>query len=171
MGAASRQRILHVGCGGDSLPPWLTGDEVRLDINPAHNPDIVASMTDMGEIGSFDVVYSCHSLEHLYPHDVKRALKEFLRVLRPDGYTVIVVPDLDGVSPTDEVLFDVPGTGGITGRDLIYGYGPALECMPYMAHHTGFVQQTLSEAIEAAGFSRAAVRRVSPYNLLGVGVK
>lgn len=39
---------------------------------------------------SFDVVFSCHSLEHAY--DLKQALREFARVTKPDGVWAIEVP-------------------------------------------------------------------------------
>ena len=72
--------LLHVGCGGGRLPDWLTGfNEIRLDIDDTYNPDIVADMKDMGDIGQFDVVFCQHALEHLYPHEVTQALEEFRR--------------------------------------------------------------------------------------------
>ena len=49
--------VLHVGCGKQPIHDFLEGyKEVRLDIDPTHNPDIVASLTDMGDIGEFDAV-------------------------------------------------------------------------------------------------------------------
>ena len=59
-------RLLHPGCGFAVLPDWLqTATEVRLDIDDDCNPDIKASITDMGEIGEFDIIYTTHTLEHL----------------------------------------------------------------------------------------------------------
>lgn len=163
-------RVLHVGCGGDPLPEWLQGwSEVRLDIDPQHRPDITASMISMGDIGTFDAVVSQHSLEHLYPHEVGRALREFYRVLKPGGIAFVVVPDLEDVRPTEDVLYTMP-CGPITGLDLIYGLRSNLAEMPHMAHHTGFVRQTLQAAMTAAGF-RTEVRRIPDFNLLAVGVK
>lgn len=163
-------RVLHVGCGGEKLPPWLDGEEVRLDIDPSVGPDIVASMTDMGDIGGFGGVYSSHALEHLYPHDVPIALSEFYRVLRPGGIVVIFVPDLEDVKPTDTVLYQSPA-GPISGIDLIYGHRASLQAHPFMAHHTGFIGPTLRAAIEAAGFIDARAERINGYNLMGTGKK
>lgn len=163
--------LLHVGCGYSHLPEWLGAlghSEVRLDIDPNCTPDIVASMTDLGDIGEFDMVFSHHSLEHLSPHDVPVALAEFRRVLKPDGVALIFVPDLHGVQPTDEVLFESPA-GPICGLDLLYGLRSALAEHPYMAHRTGFVEATLRQALETAGFANIGVRRLSDYNLMGVG--
>lgn len=163
------KRILHVGCGTEHIPEWLDGDEVRLDIDPAVKPDIVAPMTDMGAIGAFEAIYCSHALEHLYPHDVPMALAEFLRVLRPGGVVLIFVPNLEYARPTNEVLYESP-VGPITGFDLFYGYTPWLKENLYMAHHSGFIGATLRAALEKAGFQ--GVRTVPDcWNLLGMGVK
>ena len=74
------------------------GREVRLDIDPQHKPDIVASMVDIpDDIGQFTLVYSSHSLEHLYPHEVHRALRGSTRVLVPNGICIAIVPDLQDI--------------------------------------------------------------------------
>lgn len=165
-------KILHVGCGNTPLPDQLQGhDETRLDIDPGCKPDIVASITNLGSIGRYDLVYSCHCLEHLYPYDVPRALKEFRRVLEKGGKVVIRVPDLEDVRATEEVLYDSPA-GPITGLDMIYGLHTQLEARPYMAHHSGFVKATLEKALRAAGFSAYQVTRDQPmFELQAVGVK
>ena len=88
--------FLHVGyglqnkssCFGFNNDNWK---EIRLDIDKNVNPDIEGTLTDMSLVktGSVDAVYSCHNIEHIYPHEVPIALKEFYRVLKDDG---IVVP-------------------------------------------------------------------------------
>ena len=100
------RRLLHVGCGPKNQAKthpafhdpgqWA---ETRLDIDPNAKPDIVASMTDMSMIApaQFDAIFSSHNLEHLYPHDVPTALAEFRRVLKPTGFALIIVPDLQRV--------------------------------------------------------------------------
>lgn len=144
--------------------------ETRLDVCPDCSPDIVASMTDMGEIGPYDAVLCSHALEHLSPHEVPVALSEFLRVLKPGGGVILFVPDLEGVTPTEEPLFTSPA-GPISGIDLMYGYRPALEKFPFMAHRTGFVNDSLNKALTDSGFRRVETKRLAPYALMGVGVK
>lgn len=163
--------VLHAGCGYAELPGWLKGnDEVRLDVDPECKPDIQASITDLGEIGPYDIVLCQHALEHLYPHEVSTALKEFHRVLIPSGYAAIFVPDLEEAKPTEDVLFVSPA-GPITGLDLFYGYRLAISSgMKFMAHHTGFTQSTLADALTIAGF-KGITYRLSNYNLLGIGIK
>jgi predicted SAM-dependent methyltransferase len=168
----SQGLLLHVGCGGEPLPEWARGhfEEVRLDIDESHSPHIVANMKDMGDIGPFNAVFSCHSLEHLYPHEVPQALGEFRRVLADGGYAVIIVPDLEGVQATDETLYEA-ACGPIAGLDLMYGMRRLIEQMPHMAHHCGFTQNTLHNALANAGFSSVTVRREKCYNLMAVAVK
>jgi SAM-dependent methyltransferase len=164
--------LLHVGCGGAPIPDWA-GDrftEVRLDVDAAHSPDIVASMTAMGDIGEFDAIHCSHALEQLHAHEVETALSEFRRVLKPGGYAVIFVPDLEDVKATDEVLFTAP-CGPLTGLDLIYGLRSLIADMPYMAHKTGFTASTMAAALMQAGFSRYATRRLDNYNLMAIAVK
>ena len=166
-----RGSLLHVGCGGDPLPDWLEEyKETRLDIDESHCPDVVSSMTDMGDVGTFDAVYCSHALEHLFPYEVEIALKEFKRVLRDGGVAIVFVPDLEDVRPTEEVLFVSP-SGGITGMDLIYGLRKAFKENPYMLHKTGFTQSTLAKEFENVGFRKIETRRLEPYNLLCLGVK
>ena len=173
MGCVSKNgsSLLHVGCGGGPLPELFREfDETRLDINPACNPDIVASMLDMGDIGAFDVLLCQHAIEHLYPYQIGKALNEFKRVLNDGGYAVVLVPDLEDVSPTDEVILETEA-GPVTGADMYFGLQHALEENPFMAHHTGFVQSTLHKAMIEAGFKAVEVKRIGQYNLMGVGIK
>lgn len=171
-GAATLPRVLHVGCGGETLAAYdIEGIETRLDIDPRHKPDIVASMTDIpADVGGFDAVFCFHALEHLYPHEVPVALANFLRVLRPGGAAIVVVPDLSGVMPTDEVLYDSPA-GPVAGLDLYYGMRRLIPTMPFMAHHMGFLPPTLAAALSAAGFERVSTRRGYERNLTGYGYR
>ena len=163
--------ILCVGAGGDGVRPWSEGcARTVLDINPDWKPDIVADMCDMGEVGKFDFVESVHSLEHLYPHDVDRALKEFLRVLKPGGVAMIFVPDLEDVRPTMDVLYESP-SGPICGLDMFYGKKSFVEDSLWMSHHTGFIRDTLKRCMEKAGFTEVTVQRLENFSLFGAGKK
>lgn len=163
--------LLAVGCGQDDLKQWKDSGYVcvRLDIDESVKPDIVASMVDLGCIRDemYQAVYCSHSLEHLYPHDVPRALAEFYRVLKKGGRVVILVPDLQDIPATDELL---PNSCGLCGLHLYYGDAAQIEAHPYMAHHSGFVESTLRRAMEAAGFT-VETKRMSQYNLMGIGIK
>ncbi|MCU1301960.1 MAG: Methyltransferase type 11 [Candidatus Sulfotelmatobacter sp.] len=169
---ASARTVLVAGSGPDRMGEWPANGftATYLDIEQRNNPDIVADMTDMGEIGSFDVVYCCHALEHLYPHQVHPALCEFRRVLNPGGMAIIMVPDLEDVRPTNDVL-DYPEAGPITGLHLYYGDHSKIAEFPYMAHHCGFVAKTLQYALKSAEFDAVITERTNQFNLMGIGFK
>jgi SAM-dependent methyltransferase len=175
MVGAARQ-VLHVGCGAytsEKLHAAFRDDnwhEVRLDINAAVHPDIVATITDMAPVadGCVDAVFSSHNLEHLYPHEVPVALREFKRVLKPTGFALITLPDLQEVArlvatgKLDEPVYMSP-LGPIAPLDILYGYRPDLAAgNMFMAHHTGFTSQMLVNALIGAGFVAATVQRVPP---------
>lgn len=165
--------FLHVGCGNNRKdqttasfagPDWL---ELRLDIDPGVNPDIVGTMTNMtamtGE--SVDAIFSAHNIEHLYPHEAPLALAEFLRVMRPDGFAVITCPDLQSVAALvaedklTETVYVSP-SGPITPLDMIFGFRPLLALGNlFMAHHCGFTEKVLSGTLVSGGFPSVVTRR------------
>ena len=178
------KQVLHVGCGAQApgkLHPAFEGEEwreLRLDIDPAVLPDIVATMTDMSPItdASVDAVFSSHNLEHLYPHEVPIALREFRRVLKPDGFALITLPDLQEVarlvaSEGLEVTAYLSPLGPIHPLDILFGYNGALaNGNLFMAHHTGFTSASLINALIAAGFAATTVQRVPPaFSLWAIG--
>ena len=171
-----KKRLLHIGCGSQPLPDWLSQfDEVRVDVDPTVNPHFVRDMLDLHDIGTFDMIYSSHCLEHLYPYQVPRALAEFQRVLNPGGSCLIMVPDLEGINPdTKRVMFvmeDGKVVHEICGLDMYYGLHTELETSPYMAHHCGFVSSVLDEVMKSAGFINVITERLENHNLMTSGVK
>lgn len=166
--------FLHVGCGpvcldstsgkstrpkGFSFEDW---NELRLDINPDVNPDVVGTMTDMSAVASesVDAIFSSHNIEHLYPHEVPIALAEFKRVLRHDGFVVITCPDLQSVcalvaeGKLTEAAYISPA-GPIAPLDILYGYRPPMsQGNLYMSHRCGFTLNVLLATLEDAGFSK-----------------
>jgi predicted SAM-dependent methyltransferase len=179
--------FLHVGCGpkhkdqttrGFNTPDWT---ELRLDIDKNVNPDIVGTMLDMSVVAdaSVDAVFSSHNIEHLYPHEVPLALKEFLRVLRPEGFVVITCPDLQSVcalvaeDKLTETAYTSPA-GPITPLDILYGHRPAMaQGNLFMAHRCGFTQKVLIGTLQTSGFAMvASKRRGHPYyDLYAVATK
>ena len=160
-------RVLIAG-SGDEGQQWIDQgwSVVRLDIDERTNPDIVGDMTKLGDIGPFDAVSCNNALEHLYPHDVERALSGFYRIVKPGGHVIIQVPDLQDVKPTEDIIPEI----GMCGLHLMYGDPALLEEFPYMAHHCGFVEETLRRVLERPGF-KVTTKRLQCHQLLGVGIK
>lgn len=166
--------ILHIGPGhrnnGANLPAAFQGSEwkeIRLDIDPTNEPDIVGSMLDMTAVAneSVDAIYSAHNIEHVYAHEVPTVLNEFLRVLKPDGFLVVTCPDLQTVCQlvADDKLRDAAyqsPAGPITPLDILYGHGAALAAgHHYMAHKCGFTLKTLTQSLQSAGFQTIGGKR------------
>ena len=164
------KQFLHVGCGpkrkdrttkGFNTPDW---HEIRLDIDPSAQPDVIGTMTDMSAVAteSVDAVYSSHNIEHLYPHEVPLALAEFMRVLKPDGFFVVTCPDLQSVcaligeDKLTEAAYSSPA-GPIAPLDILYGHRPAMaRGNLYMAHRCGFTKRVLDGTLRASGFQTVA---------------
>ena len=158
--------FLHVGCGpkdksqikGFNNDNWK---EIRFDIDKSVNPDIVGTLTDMKLVktNSVDAVYSSHNIEHIYPHEVRIALKEFYRVLKDDGIVVITCPDLQAVCELVakdkllEPLYKTEDGHQISPIDILYGWRPHIaQGNEHMAHKSGFTYSVLNTAFFEAGF-------------------
>lgn len=167
--------VLHVGCGSYNpkklpkqfdLSEWR---EIRLDIDPAVKPDIISDITDMHmvESESVDAIWSSHNIEHLYPHQVVVAFKEFWRVLKVGGLVYMTMPDIQAVARhvaegNLETPLYVSPAGPISAIDILFGFRPALAAgHHFMAHKTGFTAQSLSDKLSQAGFQRVDVKSVN----------
>ncbi|MDL2317310.1 class I SAM-dependent methyltransferase, partial [Desulfovibrio sp. OttesenSCG-928-A18] len=174
MSDTSKLRLLHVGSGprtkADSTA-YFSSDawvETRLDIDPSVRPDITGSLVDLSGVAdeSYDGLYASHCIEHLYPQDVDKAIKNFMRVLQKDGHMVITCPDLQTACARvaegrpDEAMYQSKA-GPITPLDVIFGYQKALAGGNiHMAHHWGFIRRTLEQYLRRAGFQSIWTARV-----------
>ena len=157
--------FLNVGCGPQNKSKIKGFDnddwkEIRLDIDSNVKPDIVGSSTDMSliETGSVDAVYSSYNLDHIYPHEVPIALKEFYRVLNEDGIALVQCPDIQTVCELIaqdkllELLYESP-IGPIYPIDVIYGNRWQIQNgNEYMAKKVGFTYSALDASFAEAGF-------------------
>lgn len=172
------KKFLHVGCGlqekssttrGFNTDDWV---EIRYDIDKSVCPDYVGSMIDIGiiEDGSVEGVFSSHSIEHLYAHEVPLAFGEFLRVLNDDGVVILTCPDLKSVCElvAQDRLTDTAyesGMGPIAPLDILYGHRASIQQGHlFMAHKCGFTERVLSATLQDAGFmNNATMSRGAPY--------
>lgn len=165
--------LLHVGCGQNTIKQTTLGfrnglwKEIRLDINPKNNPDIVGNIMDMQSIknSSIDAIFSSHNLEHLYYHEVLAALAEFRRVLNTAGFCIITCPDLQSVSSliANDKLLEIAylsAVGPITPLDILYGHSQSiLQGNYFMAHRCGFTKKTLEKILLQSGFKSVKVKQ------------
>ena len=177
---APQKVLLHVGCGshrrehtgpGFQSAQWR---EIRLDADPTVKPDLIGSITDLSAVASFsvDAVFSSHTLEHLYAHEVPVALAEIRRVLRDTGVAVAWVPDLQAAARliAEDRLFETIGGspyGPLTPFDMVFSHRALVgRDRPFMAHHCGFTLSTLVAAHRDAGFRSVIARpRIPGFDL------
>ena len=93
----------------DLLDP---GAMVRMDITDIGYPD-----------GTFDVIYCSHVLEHV--DDDRRAMREFRRVLKPEGWAILLVPITVEKTFEDPTITDPARRLELFGQDdHVRRYGP-----------------------------------------------
>jgi SAM-dependent methyltransferase len=182
--AKTLKRVLNAGSGSYAahrLHPVFIRDawqEVRVDIDPQAQPDFVSSITNLRssfQADSFDSVWSSHTLEHLYAHEVPLALTEFRRVLKPDGFALVTSPDLEAVASIivehgiDHVAYTSPA-GPIAPLDMLFGHSSSIASgHVHMAHKTGFTCASLGRRLVDAGFPIVLVKQ-DGLNLWALGL-
>lgn len=139
---------LHLGCGPYYLPGMINIDgnlrrrkDLWLDLrNPLPFPD-----------GSVALVYSSHMLEHLYPDDALRLLREIRRVLSDQGVARLALPSLEramAIARGEETAnrfprqFDAPAAQAINYLfcDGQHKYGYCWELLDAFARQAGFTR-------------------------------
>jgi SAM-dependent methyltransferase len=162
----NQPKLLNVGCGPQGRQHGFLGfknwQELRLDIDPSVQPDVLGTMTDMSAVAtaSMDAIVSSHNIEHLYPHEVPQALAEFVRVLKDGGLLLITCPDLQSVcervarGELASPLYN-SDAGPIAALDVLYGHREAMAAGNlFMAHRCGFTLEVLANTLQACGFAR-----------------
>lgn len=181
--STSAPMILNAGCGAsgaERLPRMFSAwRHVRIDVDPAVQPDVVADLTDLSAFAdnSADAIWTSHCIEHLYRHQVAPALAEIRRVLKPDGFVVVIVPDVQWIARyvvedrMSEPIYDSPA-GPITAHDILFGHGRSIaQGNAHMAHRTGFTPSSIAESIKEAGFPACVIRRRPHFELMAVARK
>jgi SAM-dependent methyltransferase len=179
---AQSRVLLNVGCGFPNTsrvpkyfqtPLW---QEVRYDIDPQVQPHVVGSITDMSAIasGCIDALWSSHNLEHLHGFEVPLALAEFRRILKPQGYLLLTLPDMRAIAREialdriSQTLYNSKA-GDITALDMVFGHQASIaQGNHYMAHRTGFTANSLALCLQEAGFDEVRVHEGQRWDLWAI---
>ncbi len=104
--------------GLPSPPFCVASDYKRHEIIPTGFPGILSDMQQLPfRDGSFDFVFCLHVLEHV--KDDRRGLSELVRILKPGGAAIIMVPFMMGQAETIEYPAPDPDM-----FDHVRGYSP-----------------------------------------------
>lgn len=152
---------LELGSGKSPDPEY----DIHVDIDPQHNPDIVADALDlhMFEDNTFDKVKVVDVLEHISYRETSKALKEWHRVMKPGGRIYIQVPECSkaiemwqrGKLVKQPDLPDLPMVNLawlIMGGHFDNDYTKDPDTWTHNAHHAMFDVPTLKWYLNEAGF-------------------
>lgn len=143
--AVGDKKILDVGCG---LVHWEfegEGIPVRVDIRESAEPDYRCDVRRLPfDKEQFDVVFSCHVLEHFKRDELGDILDEWLRVLKPDGEFRIIIPNLMWAA---EQLIKNDGDMDYNTLNVLYGE----QSYPYDFHYNGFTPKRMGKLLAEKG--------------------
>lgn len=131
---------LHLGCGHIILPGFT-----NIDIRDIEGIDKVSPVYPLDyKSNTFDLVYGSHLLEHFPRKQTLNILKEWIRVLKPDGILRLSVPDINALIKIYRQTNDISQIiGPLFGKqDYKYNY-----------HYTIFDYKILKELMEKAGLT------------------
>ncbi|GAB3481623.1 methyltransferase domain-containing protein [Polaromonas eurypsychrophila] len=84
---------IDIGCGPDPLGQYAEQFPLMKTVRNWDMPDGDAQLLETVGDASLDFVHSSHCLEHM--HEPRIAMHHWLRVLKPGGHLVVVIPDED----------------------------------------------------------------------------
>jgi ubiquinone/menaquinone biosynthesis C-methylase UbiE len=148
---------LHLGCGPERRAGW-----VNVDANAEVEPDVVSVAEDlpMFDDDSVDAIEACHLFEHFTFDQARAALREWHRVLKPDGMLHLELPNL--AACIDMIGEHEDPQGYDLGMIGLYGYPPAIAAEgAFQIHKWGWTPQTLGEQLRAAGFDDVRVEPIT----------
>ena len=138
---------LHLGCWHRHFPGW-----VHVDLCDFEHIDHQSSVDKlpMLENRSADIIYASHVLEYFDREEAKTALREWRRILKPNGILRLSVPDF-------EKLIDVYRKTGNLENVLgpLYGKMEVSMCsgLTKIYHRTTFDEKELTGLLSECGYT------------------
>lgn len=132
--------VLNVGCGNAYKP-----GAVNIDVSRSSVADLLADARSLPfRHGSVDAIEADQLLEHFDNAHVRIVLREFHRVLRPDGELMIETPDIR--KALRRLMAAEPSRHS---AELQWAYG--LDS-PGLQHKTGFTKESLRSTLDESSF-------------------
>jgi ubiquinone/menaquinone biosynthesis C-methylase UbiE len=133
---------LHLGCGKRILDGWINCD--------LHKAEGIQTM-DIRHLPfddqSADEILAVHVCEHFYKHDLPKVLREWHRVLKPNGKIALELPCLDRV-----LQHFMNGSGENMTLWALYGDPSTHKDGEPSLHKWCWSKNAFKEQLENAGF-------------------
>ncbi|MDY6991152.1 MAG: methyltransferase domain-containing protein [Pseudomonadota bacterium] len=143
---------LNLGCGDKILPGYI-----NVDVAPSRRgqtPDVLCDLHQLTPFAdnSVDEILSVHVIEHFWRWEVVAVLKEWVRVLKPQGQMILECPNL--LSACLEFVNNpeqCAGPGPEGQRTMWVFYGDPAWQDPLMNHRWGYTPKSLAQVMFEAG--------------------
>lgn len=144
------KKAIDIGCGPVHAPLGEGYHVIRTDIRDECNPDYRCDVRSLPfNNGYFDLVFSSHVLEHFGRWEWKDVLKEWVRVLKPEGELRLVLPNINwAISKFQDGSWQ---RGDVYPHVFNVLYGG--QSNPYDFHYNGWTEETLKASLEEFGFN------------------
>ena len=137
---------LHLGCGHRYLEGFIHVDKDTLPHIDYKQTDL--SFLPMFKNDSVDLIYTCGAFEYYDRQEAASVLKEWRRVLKPNGTLKISVPNFESIVQVYQKYNDLDGIG-ILGP--LYGKWKLQEDN-HIYHRTVYDQKSLSKLLSECGY-------------------
>lgn len=153
LGVEGDIRLNLGGCGEGFLDSRIPG---FLTMDLRDGADVVGDCSDLSRFadGSVSALYASNILEHWKIDDTVKILKEWRRVLKPNGKLYVSVPDFDAAVSLYQKI-------GLTKWIKYHLWGDQKHPLNY--HYVCFTFASLAKDLYDAGFSD--VKRVQFFNI------
>ncbi len=143
---------LNLGCGDKILDGFINVDVANE--RAGKQPDVICDVRNLDKFSDnyADEILAVHVIEHFWRWEVIEILKEWVRVLKPNGKLILECPNLK--SACEEFLKNPDlhsGPGPEGQRTMWVFYGDPRWTDPLMVHRWGYTPQSLANIMHSAG--------------------
>ena len=132
---------IHLGCGEKKLTGFI-----NIDARKTECTDLVCDINNLPfDDNSIDLIYMCHSLEHIPLYSIQPTLLKLYKVLRKGGRLFISVPDFN-------VLSSLYLSGKVPLTSIVRAIHGGQE-YPENTHYMSYDRNLLSSILSSSGFS------------------
>ena len=159
MEVTKSKRMIDIGCGpinrSEEFPEY---EVVRTDIREECNPDYRCDVRDL-PFGnqSFDRVFSSHVLEHFPRGEWLDVLKEWVRLVKPDGDLLLYLPNIE---------WAIRNYDDVSKRNDVYNVLYGAQTNPFDFHYNGLTPDILTEELKKLGFKTINIDTSQYYNMI-----